>query len=30
MIKALQASKQELRDQLVAEGLAEYRVTFSR
>ena len=27
MIKALAASKQELRDQLVAEGLAEYRVT---
>jgi hypothetical protein len=27
MIKALTASKQELRDQLVAEGLAEYRVT---
>ena len=27
MIKALQASKQELRNQLVAEGLAEYRVT---
>jgi hypothetical protein len=27
MIKALEASKQELRDQLVAEGLAEYRVT---
>jgi hypothetical protein len=27
MIKALEASKKELRDQLVAEGLAEYRVT---
>ena len=28
MIKALQASKQELRDQLVAEGKAEYKETF--
>lgn len=27
MIKALNASKQELRDALVAEGLAEYRET---
>jgi len=27
MIKALNASKQELRDQMVTEGLAEYRVT---
>lgn len=28
MIKALQASKQELRDQLVADGKAEYIETF--
>jgi glycosyltransferase involved in cell wall biosynthesis len=28
MIKALQASKQELRDQLVADGKAEYKETF--
>lgn len=28
MIKALQASKQELRDQLVAEGKAEYKESF--
>jgi hypothetical protein len=28
MIKALQASKQELRNQLVAEGKAEYKETF--
>ena len=28
MFKALQASKQELRDQLVAEGKAEYKETF--
>ena len=27
MIKALETSKKKLRDQLVAEGLAEYRVT---
>ena len=27
MIKALKTSKKKLRDQLVAEGLAEYRVT---
>ena len=27
MIKSLQKSKKELRDQLVAEGRAEYKVT---
>ena len=30
MIKALTATKQELRDQLIAEGLAEFRKSYWR